>query len=265
MRSDVDAPGLVRRTAAGAWHIPGGVAFLARRPGLWTSALLPAALCAALVVAGVILGLFVGPTVTAVIERSAAGLPDWLGLSVALAVWIATLAAGAILGLAAALVLSAPLLERLSRQVETAARGTSTGTPTGLRWEIAQALGSAAYFALRIPGILLIGLVPILGPALSWLWAAHALAIQTTDAALGRRGLDFAARRDWHRRYRPESLGLGFASLICLFFPCAAFLVAPALVTGGTLLVLDLTEPAVSEAEYPRRGRDPPPGARRNA
>ncbi|MFI5184786.1 MAG: EI24 domain-containing protein [Vicinamibacteria bacterium] len=245
MLKELDAPGLVRRTAAGAWHIPGGVAFLARRPALWGSALLPAALCAALVVAGVVLGLYVGPTVTGVIERSAAGLPDWLGLSVALAVWIATLAAGAILGLAVALVLSAPLLERLSRQVETAARGSAMGgTPSGLRWEIAQSLRSAAYFALRMPGILVVGLVPILGPGLSWLWAAHALAIQTTDAALSRRGLDFAARRAWHRRYRPESLGLGFASLICLFIPCAALLVAPALVTGGTLLVLDLTEPA---------------------
>jgi len=251
MLKDVDAPGLVRRTAAGAWHIPGGVAFLARRPRLWPSALLPAALCAALVVAGVVLGLYVGPTVTGVVERGAAGLPDWLGLSVALAVWIATLAAGAILGLATALVVSAPLLERLSRQVETAARGTSAETRNDLRWELSQTLRSGAYFALRIPGILLIGLVPIVGPALSWLWAAHALAIQATDAALGRRGLSFAARREWHRRYRPESLGLGFASLICLFFPCAAFIVAPALVTGGTLLVLDLTEPAASRAEPP--------------
>ena len=249
MLKDMDAPGLMRRTAAGAWHIPGGIAFLLRRPGLWTSALLPAALCAALVALGVDLGLYVGHTVRGSVQRGASGLPDWLGLLVALAIWIATLAAGALLGLATALVLSAPLLERLSRQVERAARGTSAETPGDLRWEVAQSLRSAAYFAVRIPGILLIGLVPILGPGLSWLWAAHALAIQTTDAALGRRGLNFAARREWHRRYRPESLGLGFASLICLFFPCAAFLVAPALVTGGTLLVLDLTEPVASKAE----------------
>ena len=239
----MDAPGLVRRAAAGAWHIPGGAWFLARRPRLWTFAVLPAFLCAALVVAGLVLGLFVGPSITGSLERSAGGLPDWLGLSVAIAVWIATLAAGAILGLAVALVLAAPLLERLSRQVEAEVEGVSAEAGASFRWEVIQSLRSAAYFVVRMPGILLVGLVPIVGPALSWLWAAHALAFQATDAALGRRGLDFAARRAWHKRYRPESLGLGFASLICLFFPCAAILVAPALVTGGTLLVLDLTEP----------------------
>lgn len=243
MPNPLDAPGLARRTAAGAWHIPGGVWFLARRPRLWAFAVLPAVLCAVLVVAGLVLGLLAGPSVTGALERSASGLPDWLGLPIAVLLWLATLAAGAILGLAAALLLTAPLLEQLSRQVEAEARGAAADTGVGLRWEVVQSLRSAAYFVVRMPGILLIGLVPIAGPALSWLWAAHALAFQTTDAALGRRGLDFAARRAWHRRYRPESLGLGFASLICLFFPCAAVLVAPALVTGGTLLVVDLTEP----------------------
>lgn len=241
MLSRLDAPGLVRRAAAGAWHIPGGAWFLARRPRLWTFAALPALLCAVLVVAGIVLGLYVGPTATGVLERRAAGLPDWLGLIVAVVLWMATLAAGAILGLGCALVLSAPVLEQLSRQVEAEAGRAPAGSSATLRWEIAQSLRSAAYFAVRVPGILLVGFVPILGPALSWLWAAHALAFQSTDASLARRGLDFAARRAWHRSYRPESLGMGFASLICLFIPCAAFLVAPALVTGGTLLVLSLT------------------------
>ena len=35
------------------------------------------------------------------------------------------------------------------------------------------------YFAVRMPGIVLGGLVPILGPALSWFWAAHALAFRS--------------------------------------------------------------------------------------
>ncbi len=244
MPSRLDAPGLVRRAAAGAWHIPGAVWFLARRPRLWTFAALPALLCAVLVVAGVVLGLYVGPTTTGALERRSAGLPDWLGLIVAIVLWMATLAAGAILGLGCALVLSAPVLEQLSRQVEAESGRAPAGSSATLRWEIAQSLRSAAYFAVRVPGILLVGFLPILGPALSWLWAAHALAFQSTDASLARRGLDFAARRAWHRTYRPESLGLGFASLVCLFMPCAAFLVAPALVAGGTLLVLGLTDGA---------------------
>jgi uncharacterized protein involved in cysteine biosynthesis len=194
--------------------------------------------------AGVVLGLYVGPTATGMLERRTAGLPDWLGLVLAIVLWMATLAAGAILGLGCAMLLSAPVLEQLSRQVEAESGRGPAGSPATLRWEISQSLRSAAYFLLRMPGILLVGFVPILGPALSWLWAAHALAFQSTDAALARRGLDFAARRAWHRTYRAESLGLGFASLICLFVPCAAFLVAPALVTGGTLLVMALADGA---------------------
>ena len=165
MPSRLDAPGTIRRAAAGAWHIPGGAWFLARRPRLWAFALLPAVLCAVLVVSGLVLGLYVGPAVTGAFERSMAGLPDWLGLAMAIVLWMATLAAGAILGLGSALVLSAPVLEQLSRQVE-AETGRAPATPPGtLRWEIAQSLRSAAYFAVRIPGILLLGFVPIVGLA----------------------------------------------------------------------------------------------------
>ena len=64
MASSLDAPGWVRRVAAGAWHIPGGAWFLVRRPRLWTLTLLPAVLCAILVVVGIVLGLYVGTTVT---------------------------------------------------------------------------------------------------------------------------------------------------------------------------------------------------------
>ena len=238
------APGLVRRAAAGAWHVPGGFAFLARRPRSWPLALLPAILCVGLLAGGFVAGLYVAPTIeAALVRRLGTPQPEWLGIAVALALWFATVGAGVLCGLAIALLLAAPVLDKLSRWVEAAARGQSPDAGTGLRWEVAQSARSAVYFVSRIPAILLVGLIPLVGPVLSGLWAAHALAFQNTDAALSRRGLDFAARRQWHRRYRAESLGLGLASLVCLVVPCAGFLLAPALVTGGTLLVLELTEP----------------------
>jgi uncharacterized protein involved in cysteine biosynthesis len=244
MASDVGAtPGLVRRVAAGAWHIPGGFAFLARRPRLWPLALMPAILAAASLAGGLVLGLFASPAVESTLGHRLGSLPDWLSVPVTLGLWLATVAAGVFSGLAMALLLAAPALEKLSREVEVAASGETADAGAGLPWEVAQSLRGAIYFVSRMPGMLLVGFVPLVGPALASLWAAHALAFQNTDPALGRRGLDFAARRAWHRSYRAESLGLGLASLVCLLVPCAGFLLTPALVTGGTLLVLDLTEP----------------------
>jgi uncharacterized protein involved in cysteine biosynthesis len=71
-------------------------------------------------------------------------------------------------------------------------------------------------------------------------WGAHALAFQLTDAALARRGLAFGARRAWHKRFRPESLGFGLMALAALVVPFANLLLAPVLTVGGTLLVLEL-------------------------
>jgi uncharacterized protein involved in cysteine biosynthesis len=169
-----------------------------------------------------------------------------MGVPATLALWTSTVTAGGFLGLGIGLLIAAPVLDRLSREVETLAVGAATDADRGLRWEVAQSLRGAVYFLSRAPGILLVGFVPLVGPALSGLWAAHALAFQNTDSALARRGLDFAARRSWHRLYRPESLGLGLASLLCLVVPCAGFLLAPALVTGGTRLVLELTGPGTA-------------------
>ena len=233
------APGLAIRAAGGAWHIPGGIAYLARRFRLWPLAILPVFLAAVLVVGGFLLGLYVCPSIESVLLRRFGRLPEWLDAPLTLTVWLTTVVAGV---LAVALLFAAPLLDRLSRQVEAAARGEAVDAGAGLRWEVAQSLRAAVYFLSRMPAILIVGFVPLFGPAMSVLWAAHCLAFQNTDPALARRGLGFAERRAWHRRHRPESLGFGLASLACLLVPCAGLLMVPALVTGGTLLVLELAE-----------------------
>jgi CysZ protein len=235
-------PGVLVRAAAGAWNVPAGFVFLARRPRLWPLAALPAILAALLLLAGFVLGLYWGPAIEAATLRRFGHLPEWLGFSMALAAWAGVVGAGVLTGLALALLLASPALDLLSRRVEAIARGEAVEEGGGLRWEVAQALRGGLYFVVRAPGLLLLGLVPLVGPALSALWAAHALAFQNTDGALARRGLDFSARRAWHRRFRAESLGLGFGGLVTLFVPCAGFLLAPALVTGGTLLVVELAQ-----------------------
>ncbi len=235
-------PGALRRTAAGAWHVVGGFAFLLRRPTLWPLALLPAALATALIGGGLLLGLFALSTVDAALAPGHGRFPEWLAFVVTLALWAATLAAGAILGLALALALAAPLLDRLSRQVEALLRGAPPDAVRGLRWEFVQALRGGLYFLVAAPAVFVLGLVPIVGPVVAAAWGAHALALSETDGPLSRRGLDFKGRRAWHGRWRPESLGFGFAGLVTMTVPVANLLLAPVLAVGATLLVLEIEE-----------------------
>jgi uncharacterized protein involved in cysteine biosynthesis len=236
-------PGPLRRAAAGAWHVPAGFAFLLRRPRLWPLALFPLALAAVLITGGLVLGLYVLAPVDAAVAPAPGRVPAWLGLAITLALGAATMAAGAILGLAAALALASPVLDRLSRRVESLVRGApAPDAGRGLLADVVQSLRGTLYFLVAAPGVAVLCFIPVVGPVAGAFWGAHALALQQTDGPLSRRGLDFRARREWNRRWRAESLGFGLAGLVALLVPLANFLLAPALAVGATLLVLELEE-----------------------
>ena len=251
-------PAAVRRLAAGAWHVPAGFAFLVRRPRLWPLAALPAALAAACLVGGFLLALYSIHAVEAALVPGPGKVAPGIASLLTLVVWIATLVSGLVLGLAVALLLAAPILEQLSQRVDALVRGRPVETGRGLRWELAQSFRGTLFFLLAAPGVFLLGLLPLFGPPLAALWGAHALAFQQTDATLARRGLDFRARREWHRIWRLESLGFGRAGIVTRIVPLANLLMAPALTVGGTLLVLELEDQLVP----PDRSEGPatPPG-----
>jgi len=235
-------PSLLVRAAAGAWHVPAGFGFLLRRPSLWAFAALPAALAFLLTFAGLVLAVFAGPWLEARVAPAPGSMPVWVELPVSLLLWVATLGSGVFLGLGLALVLASPILDQLSRQVEARARGRTAESGRGLGWEAGQAVRGSLYFLAAAPGVFLLGLIPVAGPFLSMAWGARAVAFQMTDPALTRRGRSFAEKRRWHRGWRPESLGFGLAGMVGLLVPFANLLVGPALVAGGTLLVLDLED-----------------------
>jgi len=235
-------PGAARRLGAGAWHVLAGFGFLLRRPRLWPLALLPAVLAAACLVGGLLGAVYSIHWVEGLLVPSPEKAGTGLWFILTLVVYIGTIASGLVLGLAAALLLSAPVLERLSRTVDALVRGEPVDRSRGLKWELAQSFRGTLYFLAAAPGVFLLDLVPLVGPPLALLWGAHALAFQQTDATLARRGLDFAARRAWHRYWRLESLGFGITGLLTLIVPLANLLVAPALAVGGTLLVLELED-----------------------
>jgi uncharacterized protein involved in cysteine biosynthesis len=235
-------PGIVLRAFAGAWHVGAGFAFLVRRPGLWPLAALPVVLAVLLMAAGAIGGLYLVPDAESALAPAPGKAPEWIELPVSLLLWTAVVGGGIFLGLGVALLLTAPLLELLSRRVELRVRGAASDSGRGLRFELVQSLRGALYFVVAAPGVFLLGLIPVVGPFLSLLWGARAIAFQMTDPALTRRGLAFADKRRWHREWLAESVGFGLAGMVSLFVPLANLLLGPALVTGGTLLVLDLEE-----------------------
>ncbi len=226
----------LRRLGAGAWQIPAAFHFLLKRPGLWPFVLLPATAVAALVVSGLFAGAWLAPDVQ---EAIAPGeRPLWIEGPAALGAWLVTPLLFGFVGFTAALALTAPLLDQLSREVERRERGRVDDTERGLGWDVTQSLRALAYFGLRAPGVLLLGLIPLVGPPLAVLWAGHAMAVNQTDGILARRGLDFEERRTWHRRLRLESLGFGLAAVWTLLVPIANLLLLPLLAIGATLLVL---------------------------
>ncbi len=228
-----------RRALAGALWLPRGVFFLLAHPSLLPLVVLPALIAFVLLVAGVGIGLWSSPLVEA---RLAPEGPRWLTLLSGFFISVATLSAGAVLGLGLALLLVSPILDRLSRRVERIVRGSADDWGSGLAWEIKESLRGAFYFLAAAPGIFLLAFIPIVGPPLAILWAGFALAFQFSDPPLTRRGLGFGEKRAWHRRYRPETVGFGVAGLFAFLIPLADLLVAPALAVGATLLVLDLED-----------------------
>jgi CysZ protein len=250
-------PSLPLRAAAGAWHVAAGFAFLVRRPRLWPLAALPVVLAVVLVFLGLVLGVFVGARVEGLLGPEPGRMPVFVELPVSLLLWTACLGSGAFLGLGVALALASPILEKLSREVESLVRGRVGDSGKGFRWEAGQALRGSLYFLVAAPGVFLLGLIPVVGPFLSVAWGGRAVAFQMTDPALSRRGLAFQARRGWHRKWRPESMGFGLAGMVGLLVPFANLLLGPALVAGGTLLVLDLEDVG---SLRPRPG-EPEPGA----
>ena len=237
--------------AAGAWQVPAGLGFLALRPRLWPLAALPAVAATVLVGAGLLAAALAFPWIEERLAPPGSGLPPALALAAAVGVGLVTLVAGAFLGLAFALALSAPVLERLSERVDALAGGVGAGQhrepAAGLSREVTEAVRGALYLLLRAPAIVALALVPVVGPVVALAWGAHALAWQETEGPLVRRGLDVAARRRWHRRHRAESLGFGLAGLVVLLVPLANLLLAPVLTVGATRLVVALGGDAAAD------------------
>ena len=74
------------------------------------------------------------------------------------------------------------------------------------------------------------------------------LPLEYAGFSLDRRRIPFAARRRWAFSHLSTMVGFGGAAFLTLLVPGLNFLMLPALVVGGTLLVLRLEPPGEESA-----------------
>ena len=266
--------GRVRQFRQGVMLFAEGIAFLRGAPSLWPLAIVPVAL--AMLFVGIALSLFwthldfvraTSQGLLPVLEATEWWTWIWIGPGQALfwlLGWLAvllSLAVALVGALITANLLSAPFLDRLSERVEGLVNGTSrnSGEEAGLLVETLRSFGAelqrtgflaGLWITLTLAGFVLPGAHLITGPMLV---AATVLFLPLDYAgfALDRRGVPFRERRRWLWGNLSTMGGFGGVAFAASLVPGLNLLIAPVLVTAGTLLVLRMTPqgPEAADAE----------------
>lgn len=108
------------------------------------------------------------------------------------------------------------------------------------------------YIALWSIPLLLLLFIPVLGPALWFLWGAWTFACNYADYPMGNHGMKFPEQRRLLAGRRALAMGFGIASLLLTLVPLLNFFAMPASVAGMTALYL--TELRAAAAAPARTG-----------
>lgn len=237
----------MRDFAIGARYLARGFGFWGKRPRVMMLGMVPALLASVLLIAALIaLGFNVyglagwltpfangwDDTLREVIQVGAAVLLFAFGL------WMSIL-----LFTALTLLIGDPFYEKISEQVEQELGGAPELGP-GLWASIGRALGDAVrvfFKSLLISiGLFVIGLVPVIGSAVSLVLGALVggwfLAVELTGHAFGRRGMRYTEYREILAHRRGLALGFGTPVFLLFLIPLAVIVVMPAAVAGATML-----------------------------
>ena len=250
-----------------------GLAFLARHRSLWTWAALPAAVNVGVFAAalGVFLYFF-GTLYSLTTGWIYPAAPDfWLAWAWVVPMRVFAWSIGIVLLLAALLILygaflalglviAAPFLALLSQRVEVLVTGKQA--PDAGSWKavlatvfesVVDEFRKVAFFAgvqlaLWVLGLLLPFLAPIT-VTVAMLFTLVFMPLEYAGFAMDSRHLRFAERRALVWRHRWLMLGFGASASLSLLLPLLNFVCMPALVVGGTLMMLHLD--ASAEAAPP--------------
>jgi len=241
-----------------------GIGWLARNRGAWPYAVLPA------LVNGVILLILVVFAFNNFSELYAWIQPDWAAAG-GEAAWYASagkavlnfligvvttvlLGAGTLLGgILVGAILAGPFHEKLSEVVERIATGRPPpDEPLSLKTlskDVGRAIRSAVQrltlFALLYIPLFFLSLIPVIGLvglAGTVIYSMFFLALNFTDPVLERRKLPLPHKIRWASDSLAPWLGFGAALMGVMLVPLLQLVLAPALVTAGTLLYLDVEE-----------------------
>ncbi len=244
---------------AGAGYPLRALGMLRRSPQLWPNVLAPIGvnlLLGALLYAGL---WFTGMRA---IDNLMAGLPEW---SIVLEVFLRGFLTVALLRgigfvlLRFGVVLGSPWYSKLSEQIEqiylgrpAAEEQTSFGTAlrdvgAALAFEIKKLLLFVGLGAL----LLLLGLVPVLGPPAAMVgWfalGATIICLDFFDSSLARRRLRFRAKLGLIRRHLPATAGFGLLCLGLVSIPFLNLFAIPLCVAAGTLFFCERIWPRLRE------------------
>lgn len=194
--------------------------------------------------------LFIGLTILLIqqfdslLAMMMAFLPSWLSflawILVSLLVLFVMLAYGYTFSLITNII-AAPFYGFLAEKAEELHTGKPLDGETLLQMiprTILRELRKAWYFIWRGLFVLLLSLVPLVGPLIAAFWAAWSMSIQYSDYAADNHQWPFRNLRRALAARLPSSLGFGAVVMLGMMVPLLNIVVIPAAVIGGTLLWL---------------------------
>jgi len=144
----------------------------------------------------------------------------------------------------------APFNGLLSQKVERALTGSITSAPeetigAAMRRSTKQAVWRLGFIAVRVIGVFLLGLIPVIGVVAVPLGIALGgwlLALEFSDNPIGNWAWEPARQRAFMRAHRSGMIGFGLSVMGLSLVPVVNFALIPAAVAGMTAYCLHLRE-----------------------
>ena len=230
------------------------VKFMVKNPVLWPKAAIPAIINLAVFVMTVVL-LFWNIDWFILPEPSPGGFTYYILIVLwwiyRVLLYPLLLAVAYFLTLILAGIVASPFNDALSEQAEELMMGQAVPSETG--WKalvVGGARGVATSAATGIPRaiiVLILGIIPGIGPILAAIVGAFFIAVGYTDYAFERRRYSLRRKIQTLLKHKQMSLGFGVGANLLLLIPLLNFLCMPIAVIGGTALAAALDELEATE------------------
>ncbi len=149
-------------------------------------------------------------------------------------------------------VLAAPFTDILSEKTEAKITGRKPDERFTLKrfvMDILRGISHALKLVMLQVAVLILGLVPFVGPPVAIVGTALLLSIEYMDPAMVRRRMRFSEKRRMATGNATKCLGFGLGAMLWLVIPGVNLVAIPAAVCGATALLLDLEGRATGGGE----------------